>query len=130
MPLNRAAPARYRSLPVQMAAGHDLAHLLRPVWTTIELFAQPLDQLWRQLAGIQVSVEAGGVLCVKIALAAPHQQLRLLLSEAGARYYWERNGELVAIDPHESQLDRAVYLILAELARESAPRESLSYVES
>ena len=77
-----------------------------------------------------VSESEQNVLCVTIARSPKkNQQLRLLLSDADARYYWDRNGELVAIDPHEPQPDRAVYLILAELANESAA-ETRILVES
>jgi proteasome lid subunit RPN8/RPN11 len=131
---------RYRLLPVQVALGPDLALPLRPVWGVIENFAQAIDRLCRQFAKVQLEVidedatfsptlppspsfkgtGAACLLCVKIALTEPKQQLRLLLNEAEARYYWEREGELIAIDPHEPQPDRAVYLILAELAKEPA----------
>ena len=128
------ADDRYRPLQVKVTGGADLALPLRPIWNVIETFAQPLDKLCRQFARVQLEVIAEaltpntsprgrgerGVLCVKIALADPKQQLRLLLSDAEARYYWERDGELIAIDPHEPEPDRAVYLILAELAREPA----------
>jgi len=73
-------------------------------------------------------LDATILLAVHIPLAEPNQQLRLLLSEAEARYYWDRDGELIAIDPHEAQLDRAVYLILAELTK--VLRESPALVEA
>ena len=56
---------------------------------------------------------------LKITLADPGQQIRVLLNQHEARYYWDRGGDLVAIDPHEPQVERAVYLILAELAKEA-----------
>jgi ribosome-binding factor A len=97
------------------------------------LHARPIDQLCRQLAEIQLEAiddEATKVLCVKITLVEPTQQLRVLLDGSEARYYWDRNGELVAIDPHEPQLDRAVYLILAELAKAPAVRETPTLIEA
>jgi proteasome lid subunit RPN8/RPN11 len=124
-----AGDARYRPLRVQATAGSDMALPLRPVWNTIESLAEPLNRLCRQFVSVQMDIIDEGdetLLGVKFALAAPNQQLRLLLTEDAARYYWDRNGELTAIDPREPQLDRAVYLILAELARECAPL----YVES
>jgi hypothetical protein len=53
-----------------------------------------------------------------------------LLNGTLARYYWERDGELIAIDPREPQVDRAVFMILAELAKTPAAAESETLVES
>jgi proteasome lid subunit RPN8/RPN11 len=127
-----AMDSKYRPLPIHTIAGPDLAQPLRPLWSTIESFAIVLNRLCRQLANVRfeiVNESEQKLLCVKIPLAEKNQQLRLLLSEANARYYWDREGELLAIDPHENQPDRAVYLILAELANESAA-ETRSLVES
>jgi Prokaryotic homologs of the JAB domain len=115
-----AMDAHYRPLAVEKSVGPDLALPLRSVWDAIEIHAEPLNKLCRQFASVQFEVMEQGVLCVKIALAEPNRQLRLLLNEAEVRYYWDEGSELAAIDPHETQLDRAVYLILAELAKESA----------
>lgn len=113
--------ARYRTLPVQVTIGPDLAHAIRPVWSAIEAHAEPINRLCRQFASVQLEVIDGDgavALCAKIALSEPHQQVRVLLNGSEARYYWERNGELIAVDPQEPRVDRAVYLILAELAGE------------
>lgn len=115
-----AGDDRYRLLPVQTTAGPDLAMALRPAWNTLESFAAPLDKLCRLFARVEFEVVEEGLLCVRIALAERHQQLRVLLNEGEARYYWDNHGAVTAIDPHEAILDRAVYLILAELAQEPA----------
>ena len=39
------------------------------------------------------------------------------LKDAEARYYWEGGGIVSAVDPCEPNLERAVFLILAELAK-------------
>jgi proteasome lid subunit RPN8/RPN11 len=115
-----ANDARYRPLPVQATVGPDRALPLRSIWDVIETHAEPLNKLCRQFSSVHFEVMEHGVLCVTIGLAEPNRRLRLLLGEADVRYYWDEGNELVAIDPHETQLDRAVYLILAELAKESA----------
>ena len=81
-------------------------------------------RLCGQLSRIQFTT-VDRALAAIIPLAASNQQLRVLFNEGEARYYWDRNGEVIAIDPHESRVDRAVYLILAELAQSTAPREIL-----
>jgi proteasome lid subunit RPN8/RPN11 len=126
---------RYRPVPVLVTSGPDLTVPLHPVWNVLEAFAEPLNRLCKQFAKIQFEVideHPSKLLLVKIPLAEPNQQLRLLLNETEARYYWDRQGELIAIDPHEAQVDRAVYLILAELAKEPTARaiEAASFVES
>ena len=129
-----AGDARYRPLPVHVTIGPDLALPLRPVWNVVEAHAESLNKLCRQFAKVQLEVinepspqlhalngqRTSFLLCVKIALAEPNQQLRLLLSEGHVRYYWDRASELISIDPQEPQVDRAVYLILAELAKDPA----------
>jgi proteasome lid subunit RPN8/RPN11 len=118
-----AADTSYRRLAVDTITGADLANIVHPVWSVIEEHAEPLNRLCRQLASVEFSVIGIGgewALGVQIALADPNQQLRLLLNGSEVRYYWERGGELIAIDPHAPQLDRAVYLVLADLAQEAA----------
>jgi proteasome lid subunit RPN8/RPN11 len=113
----------YRTIQVHVTSGPDLASPLRPVWNVIEANAEPLNKLCRQFAKVQLEVideELAKILCMKIILAEANQKLHLLLSEHEARYYWDREGDFIAIDPDERRLDRAVYLILAELAKESA----------
>ncbi len=112
--------ARYRSLPVQVAIGNDLASPLRPVWNVIESHAEPLNKLSRLFAKVEyeaAKIADAPTLVVKIALAEPRQQIHLLLSDTGARYYWSVDKELIAVGADEGQLDRAVFLILAELAK-------------
>jgi hypothetical protein len=116
-----ASESQYRPLPVEMQGGADLAMGLRLVWSVIEAHAAPLLRLCRQLARVQIEFareEGQTLLAVKIALPRPNQQLRLLLATGQVRYYWECDGKLTAIEPHEPNLERAVYLILAELAKE------------
>lgn len=124
----------YRPIPVQVTTGPDLALALRPLWNVIETNAEPLNRLCRRFAKVDLEVideEPAKLLCVKIALAEPKQELRVLLNDGEARYYWDRHGEFIAIDPHEPRLDRAVYLILAELANEPTVSacETRSFVE-
>jgi hypothetical protein len=113
--------SQYRRLPVQVALGVDLARPLLAIWEVLETHAKPLNRLYRQLARVACSIgEMDGApgLAVAITLADRRQQLRLLLNATEARYYWDRDGEVAAIDPNETPLDRAVFLILAELAKE------------
>lgn len=131
----RAGDSQYRPLRIETQSGHDLALGLRHAWHVIEAHATPLLRLCRQLARVQVSVieeDFQPLLAVRVPLPMTSQQLRLLLTETEARYYWESEGKLNAIEPHESSIDRAVYLILAELAKESPQqaREPRLLVES
>lgn len=124
-----AGDQRYRPLPAHLTDGADLAVPLRPLWNLIEAHAAPLNRLCRQFARVQLDILEEGpskLLAVKIALPEPDQQIRLLLNDSEARYYWDRRDELIAIDPNEQILERAIYLILAELAKESAGKASES----
>jgi proteasome lid subunit RPN8/RPN11 len=110
---------RYRTLGVGLTLGPDLARPLHPVWSMIEAHAEPLDRLCRQQAGVTFQVVSGlygPALAVNLALAEPGNSLRLVMERKEVRYYLVRGDELLVVDPHESQVDRGVYLLLAELA--------------
>jgi hypothetical protein len=121
---------QYRPVTVETQSGVDMALGLRHAWHVIEAHATPLLRVCRQLAQVQIDVVEENLqwmLSVRIPLPLPRQQLRLLLGETQARYYWECDGKLTAVNPNEPSMDRAVYLILAELARES-PAHALPHL--
>ncbi len=115
----------YRTIPVQLTIGPDLARSLHPVWETIEAFAEPMDRLCRQQAQVSFEVAAGAdglegvgrALAVNVKLADPDSKLRLLLEKDRVRYHLHRNGDIIELDPKAGPVDRGVYLILAELAK-------------
>jgi proteasome lid subunit RPN8/RPN11 len=109
----------YRPLPVALTLGPDLARPLHPLWLTIERYADQLDRLCRQQAGVAFEVVAGLYgpgLAVTFPLAGPGERLRLIVEDKEVRYYLVREGELLQVETHEPQVDRGVYLVLAELA--------------
>jgi len=110
---------KYRPLPVRLTLGPDLARPLHPVWSLIEAHADQLDRLCRQQTGVAFEVIAGQqgpALSVNIPLAEPDAAMRVVLEEKQVQYYLLRRGELLRAEPHEKRVDRAVYLLLAELA--------------
>jgi hypothetical protein len=110
---------QYRPVPVTLTLGPDLARPLHPLWRTIERYAEPLDRLCRQQAGVAFETLTGiygPALAVNIALAAAGERLRLVLEDKEVRYYLVRDGDLLKVEVNEPQVDRGVYLVLAELA--------------
>jgi hypothetical protein len=94
---------------------------LHSVWTTIEAHAERIDRLCRQQAGISFEVlqgQEGSALSVRIPLAQPGKAIQVLLQGEAAQYFVLREGEPVYADLDETRVDRAVYLLLAELAAE------------
>ena len=59
---------------------------------------------------------------MRVKLAEPGTALRLVLEGKEAAYLWQRGDELLTVDPPAAQLDRGVYLVLAELAGQSVTR--------
>jgi hypothetical protein len=57
---------------------------------------------------------------VTVPLAETGHALRVLLEGKEGRYFWVRDGELLLVDPKEARIDRAVYLLLAELAAKTS----------
>ncbi|OAI40924.1 hypothetical protein AYO40_04075 [Planctomycetaceae bacterium SCGC AG-212-D15] len=112
----------YRPLPYTITLGPDLARPLHPLWSSVEGYAEQLERLYRQLAGVTFEVlrrSDGSALSVNIPLAEPDQSLRVLLEGSTLQYYLLREGDVIAVDPGESRIDRAVYLLLAELAAQA-----------
>jgi proteasome lid subunit RPN8/RPN11 len=110
---------RYRPLAVQLTIGPDLAKSLHPVWAIVESQALALDRLSRQQANVTfqtVKGKTGAALAINVRLADPDTGLRLVLEKDTAQYYLLRQDHLIEVDPHEKDVERAVYLILAELA--------------
>jgi proteasome lid subunit RPN8/RPN11 len=114
-----AGDRRYRRLPVVVAEGPDLARPLHRVWDTIERHADALDGLCQQLAQVTFEVVAPQrALLARLPIADSRDSVRILLRPQGAQFFLDRGGDLMAIDPQEPLLERAVFLVLAELARE------------
>jgi hypothetical protein len=63
-----------------------------------------------------VTGKHGPALAVHVALAEPSEEIRVYLEGEDVRYYVARDGDLLAADPGEPNVDRGVYLLLAELA--------------
>src|SRR5581483_6242932 len=110
---------KYRPLPVRLTLGPDLARPLHSVWSLIEVHADQLDRLCRQQTGVTfevISGRHGPALSVNIPVVEPDAAIRVVLEEKQVKYYLLRHGEMLQADPHEERVDRAVYLLLAELA--------------
>jgi proteasome lid subunit RPN8/RPN11 len=110
---------RYRPLPVHVTLGPDLARPLHSVWTLIEKHAPRLDRLCRQQAGVRfelVSTQTGPALIVKFPLAASDSEVKITLREKEEHYHVSQDGQTFEVKPEDDRVDRAVYLILAELA--------------
>jgi proteasome lid subunit RPN8/RPN11 len=109
----------YRTVPVGLTLGPDLARPLHSIWLTIEAHAERLERLFRQQAGITFDVASEGErrwLVMHVPLAGPSQVLRVLLQEKQVRYFLVRDDELLEVDCGEERVDRGVYLLLADLA--------------
>ncbi len=108
----------YRPLPVDLTIGPDLARPLHDVWSIVETYAEQLERLYLQQAKITFDVLTSGgkpALAVTLPLADPGDLIRVLLLEKEVQYYFLRGGEPVRADLPTDRVDRAVYLLLAEL---------------
>lgn len=109
---------RYRALPVHLTIGPDLARPLHPLWDVLEEHAEALERLFRQQARMTFEVlnrPHGKTLAVSLPLAEPESSVKVLLDGRETQYLVQQRGALSAVDPGEPRIDRAVYLILAEL---------------
>jgi len=115
----RQGERQYRPVPVEVVYGPDLARPLHALWPALEEHAEPLERLVRQQNGVNFRVlndEWGAGLLVSLPLAEPGDALRLLIRTKEVRFYLERRGEPMEVQPDDSPIDRSVYLLLADLA--------------
>lgn len=115
----REEERQYRTIPVEVMFGPDLARPLHSVWTTIEAHAEALERLAKQQAGLVFDLATGPALMVTVPLAEPESAIRILLEGDQVRYILLRNGEALLANMEEPRIDHAVYLLLAELASKS-----------
>ncbi len=113
-----AGDADYQPLPVEVTLGPDLARPLHDLWPVLEAFAGRIERLYRQLSGVRFEVIAddwGPGLILILPLPERGDAVRVLVRAKEIRYYVERHGNLLEVDPGEESVDRAVFLLLAEL---------------
>jgi proteasome lid subunit RPN8/RPN11 len=109
----------YRPLPVELTIGPDLARPLHAIWEMLEAHAERIDRLYRQQTGLRFEVTAdewGPGLILTVPLAAGGDAIRVVLRPKGVFYYVIQGGEVLEVQHHDEQVDRGVYLLLAELA--------------
>ncbi len=125
----RQADANYRPLDVSLTLGPDLARPLHPIWQDVERFAAPLDRLYRQQTGVTFTVlgqdEKPG-LAVTLPLAEPASAVRVVIRDGACRYYVVQGDDVFLAECDEECPDRGVYLLLAELASQSAEERAHS----
>ena len=112
----RAGAAAYRPLAVSYTLGPDLACELHKIWPVIEEHAERLDTICRQQTGVTVEFVEGNALAVQVPLAEPGCAIRVLIREKDIGYYLLRNGEVNTVNLSEERIDRAIYVLLSELA--------------
>jgi proteasome lid subunit RPN8/RPN11 len=111
--------AAHRPLPVELTIGPDLARPLHGIWEMLESHAERIDRLYRQQTGLRFEVtgdEWGPGLILTLPLAAGGDAIRVVIRPKGVFYYVIQGGEVLEVQHHDEQVDRGVYLLLAELA--------------
>lgn len=112
----------YRVVPVQLTIGPDCALPLHEVWSALEVHALRLELLWKQLTRLRFEIQSMGKENVlQLRLPVGHdEELRVLLQPRQVTYALWRKGELLVSGLQEPAVDRGVYLLLAELAKDKA----------
>lgn len=110
---------RYRKLPLDVTLGPDLAKPLHPIWDILEFHAEALDRLCRQQSGMTfdvISGHDGPALTAQVPLAEKGSFVQVVMERDDVQFLVHDGGMTSSVDPEEEAVDRAVYLILAELA--------------
>lgn len=108
----------YRTLPIQLTIGPDLARPLHDLWPSIEAHANRLDHLCRRLSRVRFEVveEQQRATLHLVLNIDKTTSLRVVLHPKRPEYCLVRKGEWLVSDDHEPLVDRGVYLMLASLA--------------
>ena len=114
----------YRPLPVELTIGPDLAAPLRPVWEELEVHAERLERLARQLSGVTFDVAMGrekAALSLTVTLPDGERSLRVELEGKDVRYWLLTPQGALAAELREDRVDVGVFLMLSELAAQAEP---------
>jgi hypothetical protein len=109
----------YRSIPVELTIGNDLALPLRPVWEELEVHAERLARLARQLKSVKFEVSPGhqkSALTMTVPMPEDGAAIRVELEGKAVRYRLVKKEGALAADLHEDRVDVGVFLMLSELA--------------
>ena len=109
----------YRSLPVELTIGPDLATELRPVWDELEAHAERLDRLSRQLSGLRFEVAPGhqkSALTLTVPMLDDGRAICVEMEGKDVRYRLTAKDGVMVADLREDRVDVGVFLILSELA--------------
>jgi len=109
----------YRPLSAELTIGPDLARPLHPLWQTLEVHADRIDRLCRQLSGVRfelISDDWGPALVLAVPLATAGEAVRVVVRRKEVRYYVVRGEEVFEVQHRDDWVDRGVFLLLAELA--------------
>jgi hypothetical protein len=100
--------------------GPDLARPLHDVWPTIEWHAERLNRLYSRLSRLRFEVveeEKDATLHAVVPLEKG-ASLRVILRGSDVEYCLVRKDQWLVSDTREPAVDRGVYLMLAELAKD------------
>jgi proteasome lid subunit RPN8/RPN11 len=109
----------YRPLPVELTYGPDVARTLHELWPALEQHARALDNLYGQLTGCRFEAirdDWGPGLVLRFPLRDKGDYMQVLVRNKEVRYHLQRGDTLLEVDAGTEPIDRAVFLMLAELA--------------
>ena len=108
----------YRSLPVELSIGPDLALPLRPIWSELENHAERLERLATQLARVSFGVIDGRekpALVVRVPLPESGRAIHVTMEGKEVRYVLLGPDGAMIADFRDDRVDHGVFVMLAEL---------------
>ncbi|HLW65821.1 MAG TPA: Mov34/MPN/PAD-1 family protein [Gemmataceae bacterium] len=115
----RSEARNYRTIPVELIDGPDLAAPLRTVWPILEEHGDRLDRLAQQIAKVSFEVihdEQHSSLAMNVVLPGADRKLRAVLGKKEILYFLVRDGAVLAADLRDPYVDRGIYRLLADVA--------------
>jgi proteasome lid subunit RPN8/RPN11 len=115
----RAEGRNYRTIPVQLVDGPDLAAPLRSVWPILEEHGDRLERLAQQIAKVSFEViphEQNSSLAIAVVLPDAERSLRAVLGKKEISYFLVCEEAVLAADLRDDFIDRGIYRLLADVA--------------
>lgn len=112
----------YHEIRTRWALGDDISQFLHPAWMVIEKNANGIERILAQQTGSTCDVvpfQGTSSFCVAVPTAYPRGVIRAFILEKNVKYFFEQNEQQYAIDVQENEVDRGIYLVLAELGKKS-----------
>lgn len=110
----------YKNVKIRWTLGPDLADFLSGHWSILEKNAEAIERILSQQNGSTcdvISYQGEKAFCLLVPTTYPKGVIRAFILGENVKYFFENSEQQFAIDVEENNVDRGIYLVLAELGK-------------